>query len=167
MKKSLALRKSEGFTLIELIIVISISLIFFGIFLARYNENAGQLKLRSEAKKLTDVLELAKKKALSADLVGNCTNFSGYRVTIQSGSYILLFGCNLVYSIIQSYPFSSNITTILGTGNYDFSPLMVNPNFSASTIRLKNDAVNGTNKCVDISISPIGVIELSETLISC
>ena len=60
--------KSKGFTLIELIVVMGILSIFSGIFLARYNENASQLKLKNEAKKLIDVLELAKKKALNGDL---------------------------------------------------------------------------------------------------
>jgi len=159
------LRNCEGFTLIELIVVIGIISIFSGIFLARYNENASQLKLRNEAKKLVDVLELAKKKALSADLFDkNCTNFTGYRVTIASGSYSLFFGCVSVYSTVQSYNLSSNMTVVTGTGNYNFSPLMNNPSFISNTIRLKNSVIS---KCLNISISPIGIIELNETLVSC
>ena len=77
-----------GFTLIELLVVISISLISLGLSLPRYNDSASQLKLKNEGKKLVDVLELAKKKALSADLFDkNCANFSGYRVTSALGSY--------------------------------------------------------------------------------
>ena len=157
--------KSKGFTLIELIVVMGILSIFSGIFLAQYNENASQLKLKNEAKKLIDVLELAKKKALTADLFDkNCTDFTGYRVIISSGSYSLSFGCASVYSVVQNYNLLTNITATVGTGNYNFSPLMINPNFISNTIRLKNSAIN---KCVNISISPIGIVELNETLVSC
>ena len=157
--------KSKGFTLIELIVVMGILSIFSGIFLARYNENASQLKLKNEAKKLIDVLELAKKKALTADLFDkNCTDFTGYRVIISSGSYSLSFGCASVYSVVQNYNLLTNITATVGTGNYNFSPLMINPNFISNTIRLKNSAIS---KCIDILVSPIGIFELNESLISC
>jgi len=166
------MKKFKGFTLIELIVVIGIVSLFTEIFIARYNENTGRLRLRSEAKKLIDVLELAKKKALSADLIPTpgtpkktfCTDFSGYRVAIASGSYSLLFGCSLVYSPVQNYNLTTNITVTTGTGNYNFSPLMINPSFISNTIRLRNSSIS---KCVDISISAIGIVELNETLINC
>ena len=159
------MKKLKGFTLIELIVVIGIVSLFTEIFIARYNENTGQLRLRSEAKKLIDVLELAKKKALTGDLFDkNCSNFTGYRVTITSNSYLLLFGCSSVYSTLQSYNLTTNIAVATGTGNYNFTPLIINPVFAFDTIRFKNSVIN---KCVDVTISPIGIIELNETLISC
>lgn len=162
--------KNKGFTLIEIIVVISVVLVFLGLSLPRYNDYAGQLKLKNEAKKLIDVLELAKKKALTADLfVKTCTNFTGYRITVAANSYSLLFGCASIYSTVQDYNLLTNITVTIGTGtgNYDFSPLMINPSFISDTIRLKNSAISGTNQCIDISISAIGIIELNETLIAC
>ena len=163
--------KNRGFTLIEFIVVISIALLFLGISLPRYNDYSGQLKLRNEAKKLIDVLELAKKKALSSDLIITpgpprtyCANFTGYRITVSSSSYSLSFGCASVYSVVQDYDLLTNITATIGTGNYDFSPLMINPSFISNTIRLKNSAIS---KCVTISVSPLGIFELNEALISC
>jgi uncharacterized protein (DUF433 family) len=112
-----------------------------------------------------EVLELAKKKALSSDLFDkNCNNFTGYRTSISSGNFSLEFCCISSCSSIQDYSLNNNMTVVSGTGDYDFSPLMNNPNFSSNTIRIKNSAIN---KCVDISISPLGIIELDETLISC
>jgi len=157
--------KNKGFTLIEIMVVISVVLVFLGLSLPRYNDYASQLKLKSEAKKLVDVLELAKKKALTSDLFDkNCADFTGYRIAISSGSYSLSFGCASVYSVVQDYDLLTNITATIGTGNYDFSPLMNNPSFISNTIRLKNSVIN---KCVSISISPIGIIELNETLVGC
>lgn len=157
----------KSFTLIEILVVTSISLVFLGLGLPRYNDYSSQLKLKNEGKKLVDVLELAKKKALSADLQDkNCADFTGYRITIppSADSYSLLFGCASVYSVVQDYDLLTNITVTIGTGNYDFSPLMINPSFISNTIRLKNSVIN---KCVNISISPIGIIELNETLVAC
>ncbi len=157
--------KKDGFTIIELLVVISIMALFIGATLAQYNTYTQQLKLKNEAKKLVDVLELAKKKALSADLQDkNCSNFTGYRLTTSVNSYSLLFGCSSVYTSVQNYNLPTNVTITVGTGDYNFSPLMNNPIFISNTIRLKNSAIN---KCVNISISPIGIVDLNETLINC
>lgn len=156
----------EGFTLIEIIVVISVALVFLGLSLPRYNDFSSQLKLKNEGKKLVDVLELAKKKALSSDLFDkNCADFTGYRITVSSGSYSLLFGCASVYTVVQNYSLlTTNFTITTGIGDYNFSPLMNNPSFISNTIRLKNSVIN---KCVNISVSPIGIIELNETLVGC
>ncbi|MEK7495679.1 MAG: prepilin-type N-terminal cleavage/methylation domain-containing protein, partial [Patescibacteria group bacterium] len=60
------MKKSSGFTLIEILVVTTITLIFLGVGLVQYNANTERFKLKNEGKKLVDVLELAKKKALSA-----------------------------------------------------------------------------------------------------
>lgn len=157
--------KNKGFTLIEIMVVVVISLLFLGASLPSYNDYASQLKLRTEAKKLMDVLELAKKKALSSDLFDkNCNNFTGYETSISSGDFSLKFCCLSSCSSIQDYTFSSNMTVVSGTGDYDFPPLMKNLNFPSNTIRIKSSTID---KCIDISISPLGIIEMDEILISC
>lgn len=160
----------KAFTLIELIVVVSISMMFFGLTLARYNNNAGQLKLKNEAKKLVDVFELAKKKALSADLPITpgpiptfCPDFTGYQIKILEGSYSLLFGCASVYTPIQNYNLTSNISIISGTGDYNFPPLMNNPNFSDSSIVFYNSAIG---KYVEVTVSPIGIVTFVDSILS-
>ncbi len=154
-----------GFTLIELLVVITIMIIFIGSTIAQYNTYTERTKLINEGKKLVDVLELAKKKALSAELQDKtCINFTGYRVTVSSGSYSLLFSCASVYSLVQIYNLETNVTTTIGTGDYNFPPLMNNPVFISNTISLKNSAIN---RCVNILVSAIGLIELNETLVDC
>ena len=44
---------------------------------------------------------------------------------------------------------------------------MISPSFISNTIRLKNSAISGTNQCIDISVSLIGIVELNETLVGC
>jgi len=156
----------KSFTLIELLVVISIMIIFIGSSLAQYNTYTEQTKLKNEAKKLVDVIELAKKKAFSSDLQDkNCTNFSGYRVTLNTNNYSLLFCCNSICSVnTNTYNFNTNISISSGIGNLNFPPLMTGSNITVNSVQLKNSAIN---KCVIISISSIGVVDLNETLINC
>jgi len=153
----------KSFTLIEILVVTTITLIFLGVGLVRYNTYTEQAKLKSEGKKLVDVLELAKKKALSADLQDrNCTNFTGYRVTISTSAYSFKFCCASSCTVVQSYNITTGTTITAGSGDYDFSPLMTSPIFASDTISLRNSAIS---KTINISISPIGVIELDEELL--
>lgn len=167
MKKSLVPRSfSEvGFTLIEFLVITVIVLIFSGISLARYNDFTQQLRLKNEAKKLVDVLELSKKKSLTADLFDkNCTNFSGYRTILAETSYTMNFCCLAVCTNVSTYNLSTGNTVTSGLGNYDFTPLMINPVFAGNSVRIKNSIIN---KCIDINISAIGIFEINETLVSC
>ena len=165
LRTNISKKKSKGFTLIEILVVTTITLIFLGVGLVQYNTYTEQAKLKNEGKKLVDVLELAKKKALSADLQDkNCINFTGYRVTISPPStYSFKFCCAPTCTVVQSYTIpTSNITITAGADDYDFSPLMTSPIFVSDTISLRNSAIS---KTINISISPIGVIELDETLL--
>ena len=56
-------RNKFSFTLIELLIVISIISILSTVGLAYYNKYGEEVKLKNSANQLADVLELAKKKA--------------------------------------------------------------------------------------------------------
>ena len=157
--------KNKAFTLIEILVVTTIILLFSGVVLTRYNNYTQELKLKNEAKKMLDVVELTKKKALSAELFdSNCTSFTGYRVTISPTTYSMLFGCASVSSTVQNYNLTTNITVTTGNGDYDFPPLMINPIFISNTIRFKNSVIS---KCVDISVSALGIFELDDTLIGC
>ncbi|MBI5123745.1 hypothetical protein HZA75_07840 [Candidatus Roizmanbacteria bacterium] len=156
----------KSFTLIELLIVASITLIFLGVSLVQYNTYTEQTKLINDGKKLLDVIELAKKKALSSDLQDkNCSNFTGYRLTLNANNYSLIFCCNSICTTNTNiYNFNTNISIFSGTGNLSFPPLMTGANITINSVQLKNSAIN---KCINISISSIGVVELNETLIGC
>ena len=136
------------------------------------------MKLQSEAKKLVDVIELAKKKALTADLYDtSCTNFSGYQVRLTANNYSLVFCCNdncTTPSTVQTYNFSTDLTNrnisifSPAPGTISFPPLMTGfNNTGVSTIEVKNSGIINTNKFLKISISSIGIVDLNETLINC
>lgn len=58
---------NKSFTLIEILVVVSIIVLFSGITLAAYNNYTEEKKLEADARKIVDVFELARKKANSAD----------------------------------------------------------------------------------------------------
>lgn len=163
----------KSFTLIELLVVTVIVLIFSGISLARYNDFTQQLKLKSEAKKLIDIIELAKKKSLTSELIVTpnvtpptfCSDFSGYRVTLNANSYSLNFCCNSSCGTsLNTYDFDPKVSIVSTTGNLDFPPRLLNIELSISPITLKNNLIN---QCINIWISNIGVVELDEALADC
>lgn len=139
-------------------------LVFSGLTLAQYNTYTEETKLRTDAKKLIDVLELAKKKALSADLQDkDCTDFTGYKVRITPPStYSLLFCCSVNCSSIQTFYLADKNTIITGAIDYNFLPLMANLKFNVADILLNNSIIN---KSIKVTISPIGIISLDETLL--
>ncbi len=165
-----------AFTLIEILVVISITIIFLGVGLAQYNTFTEQTKLKNEGKKLVDVLELAKKKASSSDLNGfTCSGgFHGYLVDIGVNSYSLNLRCLLLNEQISSYNFPvSNITIYSGIGLFRFKQKTAgleykvteaNDPTTAPLIQLKNSSIN---KCVSITINALGIVEFNETLQTC
>ncbi|MFA5770472.1 MAG: prepilin-type N-terminal cleavage/methylation domain-containing protein [Patescibacteria group bacterium] len=168
----------KAFTLIELLVTISITVIFLGITLTQYNTFTEQTKLKNEAKKLVDVLELAKKKAASGDLSQLICDgeFKGYEVNILAGSYSLNLRCSTAPAsqLIATYNFPNlNISTLSGTGLFRFKQLTLGLEYKANeaalptatpTIQIKNSIIN---KCVNITISVVGIVELDETLATC
>lgn len=158
-------KSNRSFTLIEILVTVTIILLFSGLSIPRYNTYTQQLKLKSEAEQITDVIELAKKKAIASELYDlNCSDFTGYRVTLNNTSASLKFGCSNIYQTINSFVFDSGITIIAGTGDLNFPPLGVNLNIPISYIRLQNIKLN---QCQDIYISSIGIVTASTAIIDC
>lgn len=169
--------KNKAFTIIEILVVSVIILTFSGTILAQYNQQAQQLKLKNEAKKMIDVMELAKKKALTSELIPTpnvtppsfCTNFTGYQFVLNTSSnYGLRYCCNESCStILNTYNLDSKVVItdpVAIPNSLIFTPLMKVFNRTFTSITLKNTVIN---KCLDINILPIGIIELVETLTDC
>lgn len=152
--------KQSGFALVELLIVLTIIIIFAGLSLAYYRNFDEQKKLEGEAKQLVDVLNLASKKAHASDLSPdpNCSTFLGYRVIITTSStYELQFNCGGSYSTIQEYSLQSGVSFLIAGTSVLFKPLSVGTNLTNPvTTTLKNSAIN---KCREIQINPVGTVE--------
>lgn len=164
---------NSSFTLIELLITVTIIFIFSGLSIASYNNFTQNQQLKNEAKKFIDVLELARKKSIAGDLSNrNCDNFNGYQIKTfannnQNPDYQLSICCNSSCTqivIIKSYTIPDNIN-FQSENTFRFWPLSAKLNPPNDlTLTLKNQSVN---KCLQITINKFGVINLNETLTSC
>lgn len=156
----------RAFTLIELLIAVTIIMMFAGLAIPAYNNFNQELKLKKNARQIATIMELARKKTISSELIPTpqvtpptyCTEFQGYRVEIGAGSFNLMYGCAGVYTPVQAYDFEDNISVTAGGGNYDFSPSAsgISLNVAVDTTITVRNAAN--TKCIDITISPNGLL---------
>lgn len=151
-----------------------IVLISSTISLAFYNSHNQEVKLRVEAKKFADVLDLAKKKAQSSSLIPTpgipptyCSDFNGYRVGLTSVSparFTLKYRCSSNDTTINTYYFPSNIIFTGSAYNFSFMPLGLGTNITLNTVTFKNTTIG---KCINILISSVGIVQIDDSLYPC
>jgi len=151
----------KAFTFIELLIVVTIMIIFSVLLLASYNNFTERKRLEAEGKKIVDVLELAKKKSISRDLSPDsdfiCAEFGGYSVDFfSSTSYRLIYHCEAVESTVKYYVLDKNLT-VSPVEEIQFNPYLGVTNEAGSIIIILANSL--TDKCVNITIYTSGVIE--------
>jgi len=146
--------KKSGFTFIELLFTVTIMAVISAITLAKYNDFTERKKLETDAYKLVDVIELAKKKSITGDLYSSCSNFQGYSINITLNSYSLRFYCNGGYETIASYNFSTNNSVTSGEVNWKFNPIYGQLDTAAS-LTLQNSQ---SGKEIIISIAQSGLV---------
>jgi prepilin-type N-terminal cleavage/methylation domain-containing protein len=157
--------KNTAFTLIEIIVVLAVLSLTFGMGLAYYNNFNSQKTLEQEAQRLYDVLHLFQKKAIAGDVSrASCANFSGYQISYISSTnkYIAKVCCSSDCSTgtdIKDYYIPSTITTVqfLNFPVYFKSltgELVGNP----ATVTL---SITTTSKCFQITIDKSGLINLN------
>jgi len=170
-----------GFSLLELIIVISIALLFSGLLLAQYGNFIEQSRLKSEANRLKNILELAKKKTIARDITGSCVSgFNGYEINaVSSSRYDLVSCCGTCDETnpLNQFNLSAQTTTIsiISTTptTIQFIPTPAgilfdnDPTITSKTIRLKNSAIPSSNTCLDITVSKPGIIDVSDSFNNC
>lgn len=111
--------RSKGFSLIELLISITIFGILVGIGMASYNEFNKTQTLKQAALNLKNDLRVAQNKALSGEKT-TCAQLDGYRVTFSNpqpdqGQYVLAAACAGGSSV--------NVDSVLLPKNIFFNPL--------------------------------------------
>lgn len=167
-------KTQNSFTLIELLITISIIVILTSLTIPFYNQYTAEQQLKNEGKKIVDLLELARKKAISADLASySCssnTDFTGYQVTANNQFRIdLCCGTSNTpcsnTNQITTYNLPSQISVSSLPNNFRFTNLEGKTSSSTQiTITIKQTTIN---KCVYIYVSPSGLINFDTNLTSC
>ena len=165
----------NAFSLVEILVVVSIILLLTGFSVANYNNFNQENLLKKEVNKFIDVLSLVKTKAVTADINFDCKvefsineEFAGYQVGVDTSGYDFKQCCRNVAtkaisncgSVIQEYYFPANISKIAGELSIDFYPLVTGA--SGATVTIKNNSID---KCIDVLISINGVITAGDQTI--
>lgn len=154
----LMVKNRRAFTFIELLVSVSVIILFSSMVLAYYNQQTAYKRLDQDTDKLIDVLELAKKKAIAGD-VGTRTdcNFYGYTVTfaVSNTAYTLWISCKDGTGTPQYYSLKTyqltNAVEFTSTSMITFLSL-TGSNNQLQTIILKESSL-GPSKAVTISIN--------------
>lgn len=159
----------NAFTLIEIIIVITILITLTGFITANYVRYSEEKKLNEAIIHLKTILNIARTKAIAGDIsTFACSNFQGYQVKYDAtaSNYKMNICCSdlvdndcsaLTYTT-ATYAVKTNILVRTTDFNVIFYPFAKGTNLSDVTgVELKNTAIN---QCNFVKVSPIGVIEM-------
>jgi len=87
--------KSNGFTLIEVVVSVSIALALFGSIIVNYNGHNDRQNLKQAALTLKNNFRFVQGKALGGEKPeNNCTELVGWTITFVSNSYSMQAQCN-------------------------------------------------------------------------
>ncbi len=160
-------RLNLSFTLIEIIIIIGILLISTGISLSFYNRFNQETDLEVEVNKITDLINLAKKKSMSYDIsqANEDCQFSGFQIFFPSNNQYQLQLCcrNDCLENINLNSFRLKLNLIL----INYPPAIIFYPTSGETDKDYSIIVkhNLLNKCKQININKKGVVNINN--ISC
>lgn len=145
----------RGYTLVEILIVITIIAFFSGLSIAAFNIVSNQKLLEGETRKFVEILELAKKKTLSGDTP--CAQYLGRNQVVWTSTQYILTpeGCSSAFT----YNMPSAIVITQG-GNIYFEPL--GQTVTAKNIIIKN---NNNSACRQVVVEQSG--NIYENSIAC
>lgn len=115
----------RGFTLFELIVVISIIILVFGLAIAAFNRFNKRERLRQAGLTLKTSLRYAQTKAFSVDKpASGCTTFTGMRVSFTATSYTIAHTCTEgVVGEGETVTLQSGLTLSPVPSDFTFIPL--------------------------------------------
>ena len=87
------MKKSFGFTIIELLISMSIMALLFGIGAAKYVSFNQSQTIKQAGQKLRNDLRVVANKAITGEKM-TCGTLDGYRVSFTSGQYLIAAACS-------------------------------------------------------------------------
>lgn len=132
--KMKTLSSQGGFTLVELLVTISIMTILFGIGISRYLDFNQSRRVKEAAQTLRADLRYARDRALAGEKVPGCTTLIGWYVVIYPHSYV--FGCRCANGDYPSKTISMpGEVTLAATPitSFVFRPLGLGADFGTAT----------------------------------
>ncbi len=135
-------RDTRGFTLLELLVVVSILVMIFGVAIASFNSFNRRSRLQQAALNFKSALRFAQTRAISAEKPsGGCTTFVGMRVAFPgAGSYTIDHECTEgTVGTVETTTLPSGITFVSIPTAFTFQTLpRLTTLVSDQTIRMTN-----------------------------
>lgn len=152
--------KNKSFTIIELLIVITVISIISGLTLAYYNNQSDTYKLKAQANKIIDIFDLTRKRAITSEKPENC-HLNNYSITFNtvaktytvtrsiSNTDLNPLCCSdgaTCDDFTKEYSIDNTLTITTSTNQLQITPLngIVNPDNIMITLR------KSVGKCYDI-----------------
>jgi prepilin-type N-terminal cleavage/methylation domain-containing protein len=170
------MKSNKAFTIVELLVVIAIIAVVSSAGMASYTTMSKQQKVTNATKKLRDVLETAKRKAITGEGNDLCAalpspmdTLDGYEVSLPAPrevpqvQILLNVVCesssdpgNKAYSTIATYPIDSSLTVPSLPIRVDFKTLTGAATFVEGNSPINIQSGSSSIKC--ISVSSLGVM---------
>lgn len=166
---------NKAFTLIELIIVLAIMSISTGAGYVTYIRSVQANTLKKDSEDFASVLTTARERAVRNDKSGNpaCADLRGYDVLFSTATLPHRYQIRLrcagspdTYTLLTPQYTLTN-TNFYGVANGStvnfFEPYgCLDPTCSTGASTIKIQSPNETNKCIWITLNPLGVITVGD-----
>lgn len=154
--KAYTITVTKGYTLVELLVAITISIIVFSVGLAGYREFSRRQALIGVIKEAKADLRLAQQLALTGQKPENvvCTRLSGYTFSRASAtSYQLLVNCTNANYVLKSVNMPTDTTISASpTSSVIFKVLGQGTNLTSSLIFTIANTAAGTSGTITVGI---------------
>ena len=155
----------NGFSLIELIIVISIITIFISISVSIYRNSVNEHLFQEDVNLVVSILEQTKQRTIARDTSPqvSCTTFESYNLLINPSNNIIIqeFQCDGIITNLNIYEMEwSTINSPSVETRLEFTSPYGNLSSAIDqTISLRSPSIE---KCINIIIPIIGTITVSD-----
>lgn len=108
---------NKGYTLIEILIALSITALVFGLGYVGYRDFSRRQLVNATAQTLVADLRLAQEQALSGQKVGSCVVLDGYKFDLSANAYTVSAACSDTDYLIKTVMIPSQIKVTPPTTN--------------------------------------------------
>lgn len=146
-------RKVKGYTLIELLVAITISIIVFSIGFVGYREFSRRQDLAGVKKNLMSDLRLIQQLSLTGQKPSgaSCSMLNGHTFTLTSStSYQLIANCIDGNTIIKTVTFTNGVTLTATTASTQFKILGQGTSLTATNTLTLTNSYSGNTSTVTI-----------------
>ena len=144
------MKKLSGYTLIELLVAITVISIVFAIGYASFREFSRRQALTGIVRSVTSDLRLAQQLSLTGEKpeTGSCTTLEGYSFAPNSGNYTVTANCSNADRLIKTVTLESGVT--ISGPTVQFKVLGQGTNLNSTATLTINHSVLGNSVTITV-----------------